>query len=90
MGDSVVYAIKIALAVAATMVFASALITFLSLLAALTSSTILGEIIGLISVYLPFSAATVFGSMSTTIVAIISFLVARKIWELTGHTYKMS
>ena len=90
MGDSVVYAIKIALAVACTMAFVVAVITLISFLSSLVTSSVLGEVFGLISVYLPFNPATIFGTVSSTIVGIIAFLVARKIWDLTGQTYKMS
>ena len=90
MGESVVYAIKIALAVACTMAFVVAILTLMNFLVSLTTSSVLGEVIGLISVYLPFNPATIFGTISTTIIGIIAFLVARKVWELTGQTYKMS
>lgn len=90
MGESLVYAIKIALAVACTMAFVVAIITLMSFLISLATSTVLGEVFGLISVYLPFNPATIFGSVSATIVGIIAFLIARKVWDLTGATYKMS
>lgn len=90
MGDSIVYAIKIALAVACTTALVVAIVALTSLMISLTTSTILGEIFGLISVYLPFNASLVFGSISAGIVAIISFLVAHKVWDLTGATYKMA
>lgn len=90
MGNSIVYAIKIALAVAATMAFVAAILVILSFLISLGTSSVLGEVFGLISVYLPFSPATVFGTVSATIVAILAFLVARKVWDLTSATYKMS
>ena len=90
MGESLVYAIKIALAVACTLAFVTAIITLVGLLSAFIANTMLGEIMGLISIYLPFSPAFVFGAVSTTITACLAFLVARKIWDLTGATYKMS
>lgn len=86
MGESLVYAIKIALAVAASMAFVAAIITLVSLLVSFTTSSILGEVIGVISVYLPFNPGTVFASISTTIIAIIAFLIAHKIWSMTLFT----
>lgn len=90
MGESLVYTIKIALAVAASMAFVVAIITLMSFIISLGTSSILGEIFGLISVYLPFNPALIFGTISTTIIGIIAFLIARKVWNITGATYKMS
>lgn len=90
MGESLVYAIKIALAVAATMAFVTAIITLVGLLIAFVANSMLGEIIGLISVFMPFNPAFVFGSVLSVMNAIIAFLIARKIWDITGATYKMS
>lgn len=90
MGDSVVYAIKIGLAVSATMIFVTAIIALVSLLTSLVSSSIIGEILGILSVYLPFNPVPVFVGVTSSITAILSFLIARKIWDITGQTYKMS
>lgn len=90
MGESVVYAIKIAVAVSVTMAFVTAVIALISFLSSLVTSSVLGEVFGLISVYLPFNPATIFGTISSTIIGIIAFLVARKIWDLTGATLFMS
>lgn len=90
MGESLVYAIKIGLAVACSLAFVAAVITLVSLLSAFVANSMLGEIIGIISIYLPFNPAWVFGIVSSTVTAILAFLVARKIWDITGATYKMS
>lgn len=90
MGESLIYAIKVGLAVALTMGFVTAVIYLVSLLTSLVTSSVLGEVIGLISVYLPFNPATVFGVVQSSIIAIIAFLVAHKIWDLTGATYKLT
>lgn len=90
MGESAVYAIKVGLAVALTMTFVAAIITLVSLLTTVVTSSVLGEVMGLISIYLPFNPATVFGVIESTIVAILSFLVAHKIWDLTGYTYRLT
>lgn len=90
MGETLVYAIKIALAVACALAFVAAIITMVSLLSAFLANTMLGEIIGLISIYLPFNPAIVMATLGSTITAILAFLVARKIWDITGATYKMS
>lgn len=90
MGETLVYAIKIALAVACALAFVAAIITLIGLLTSFVANTMLGEIIGLISIYLPFNPAAVFGVVASTITACLAFLVARKIWDITGATYKMS
>lgn len=83
MGESLVYAIKIALAVAATMAFVAAIITIVGLLTAFVANTMLGEILGVISVFLPFNPSAVFGSVMSTLTAILAFLVAKKVWSMT-------
>ena len=88
MGESIVYALKMALAVAVFIAFMSAIILVLSIITGVTSSTALGEIIGLISVYLPFNPETVFASVATCISALISFLIAKKIYAITNNTYQ--
>ena len=81
MGNSVVYAIKIAFVVSATLAFVVALNLLISGITNFATNTALGEIIGLISIYLPFSANTVFGLLLTSMSAILAFLVAKKLYE---------
>lgn len=83
MGESLVYAIKIALAVAATMAFVAAIISIVGLLTAFVANSMLGEILGIISVFLPFNPASIFGSVMSVLTAILAFLVAKKIWSMT-------
>ena len=88
MGESIVYALKVALAVAVFLAFMSAIITLISFIVSLASTSVIGEVIGLISIYLPFNPASVFASIGTAISAIIAFLVARKIFTLSINTYQ--
>lgn len=90
MGESLIYAIKVSLAVALTMTFVAAIITLVSLLTSFVTTSILGEVMGLISIYLPFNPATVFGVLESSIIAILSFLIAHKIWDLVGATYNLT
>ena len=53
MGESLVYALKMALAAAAFIAFMAAIISIVSLVTTFTSSTAFGEIMALISVNLP-------------------------------------
>lgn len=88
MGESLVYAIKIAIVVAATMAFTVAIITLFNLIVVFTGSTVLGEIIALISIYLPFSGGQFFAIVSASITAILAFLCAQKVYELLTNAQK--
>ena len=88
MGESIVYGLKMVLAVAVFVAFMAAITTVVALIVSASSSTALGEIIGVISVYLPFNPAAVFGALTTCIAALISFLIAKKIYTLMNNTYQ--
>lgn len=88
MGETIVYGLKMALAVAVFIAFMAAIVTIIGFIVTATNSTALGEIIGLISVYLPFSPSVVFGALSTALSAGLAFLVAKKIYTLTNNTYQ--
>lgn len=88
MGESLVYAIKIAIVVAATLAFTAAIVVILGLVTSFTTTSVLGEIIGIISVFLPFSASSFFGILSAAITAMCAFLVAHKIYELLTNAQK--
>lgn len=88
MGESIVYALKMALAVAVFIAFMAAIVTVVSLVVSASSSTAFGEVMGVISVYLPFDGSVVFGALSTCISGLIAFLIARKIYTLTNTTYQ--
>ena len=83
MGNSIVYAIKLALTVAATMAVVVAINALIAGISVLTTNTALGEVIALISIYLPFNGGYFFGIISLAITSILAFMVARKIYELT-------
>lgn len=88
MGESIVYALKMALAVAVFVAFGVAIGTILSAVIQFASSSIVGEIIGLISIYLPFNPSAVFASVASAITACIGFLVAKKVYETMNTTYQ--
>lgn len=92
MGETIVYALKIALAVACALAFLAAILALLSILINYSANnpSILSEVIGLISVYLPFNAGTVFGILISVGNAVLAFLIAKKVYELTSNTYKSS
>lgn len=83
MGNSAVYAIKVALTVSATLAVVVAINALIGGVSTFATNTPLGEIIALISIYLPFSSGYFFGIIGTAITAILAFIVAKKIYELT-------
>ena len=82
MGESLVYGIRVALAIAIATVFAAAIVVLMNCLTTLVFGSVVGEIFGIISVFLPFSPAPVFASIALSITGILAFLVARKIYTL--------
>lgn len=88
MGESLVYGIKIAIVLAATSAFVVAITTLFNLVVVFTGNTVLGEIIGLISIYMPFNGGSFFGIISAAITAMLAFLVANKIYELLTNMQK--
>lgn len=90
MGESIVYALKIALAIACALAFFGAIMALVGILLNLGSTSIFGEIVGVVSVYLPFQPAVVFGTILTCMNAILAFLVGRKIYHITNSTYQAS
>lgn len=82
MGESLVYGIKVALAIAIATTFASAIIVLVNLLSSLVLHSVVGEVLGLLSVFLPFTPGPVFGAITLSMGAILSFLVAKKIYSL--------
>lgn len=82
MGESLVYGIKVALAIAIATVFAAAIIVLVNGLTSIVFHSVVGEIIGLISIFLPFTPGPVFASLSLSMAGILAFLVAKKIYNL--------
>ena len=76
--------LKITVIIAVAAVFMLEIYTLLSLIVSFVFGNIIGEILALISMYLPFNALSVFGSLGTATVAILSFLIAKKIFDLTS------
>lgn len=85
MGETIVYALKIALAITVAATFSAAIIAFVGGLTTLAFDSIVGEVLLLISVMLPFSPLPVFGAIQLSITAILAFLVARKIYDLCSN-----
>lgn len=76
--------LKITAIVAICAVFMVAITTLLNLITSIVFGNVIGEIFALISMFLPFNALAVFGAIGTATVAILSFLIAKKIFDLTS------
>lgn len=82
--DTIFNILKVSAIVAICALFMSAISGLLSLIVSIVFANVIGEILGLVSMYLPFNALTVFGAIGTSTVAILSFLIAKKIFDLTS------
>lgn len=82
--ETVFNVLKITAIVAVSAVFLVAITNLLNLIQTVIFHNVIGEILGLISMYLPFNALSVFGAIGTSTIAILSFLIAKKIFDLTS------
>lgn len=82
--ETVFNILKITVIIAICAVFMVAINALLALITSLIFGNFVGEFLALISMYLPFNALLVFGSIGTAITAILSFLIAKKIFDLTS------
>lgn len=83
MGELIKYGLKIALVVIVAGTFFTAITTIINLLTTVLFDNIIGEVLGIMSACLPFNALAVFSAIGTSSAAIMSFLVAQKIYALT-------
>ncbi len=81
MGELILNGIKMAFWLGIALVFMTAITTLLKLLTTIVFANVVGEVLGIMSACLPFDAGAVFGAMGTAIAAILSFLVAQKIYD---------
>lgn len=84
MSDAVFRVLKLTAIVLVASVFMVAIQTFLNLITSIFFGSVISETLAFISMYMPFNAAAVFGTISTATVAILSFLIAKKIFDLTS------
>lgn len=84
MGEMIKFGIKLALTIAMATTLFVAITTIINLLTTVLFDNIIGEVLGIMSACLPFNALAVFSAIGTSTAAILSFLVAQKIFELTN------
>lgn len=82
--ETVFNILKVTVIIAICAVFMVAITTLLNLITSIVFGNVIGEIFALISMFLPFNALAVFGAIGTATVAILSFLIAKKIFDLTS------
>ena len=82
--DSVFRVLKITAILAVVATFMTAIHGLLALISTLIFHTVIGEFFAIVSACLPFDASLVFGGIGTACVAILSFLIAKKIFDLTS------
>lgn len=90
MGETIVYAIKVALAIAAGVAFVAVIVTLIGLISGWTIPGVFGQVIGLISVYLPFAPNVVFSYFIGIIGGVLLFLAGKKAYEVLTTVYKSS
>ena len=82
--DAIFNVLKISVIIAISAVFMVAINGLLSLITSVVFGNVVGEVLAIISACLPFDALAVFGAIGVAIVAILSFLIAKKIFDLTS------
>lgn len=76
--------LKVTAILAVAAIFLTAIINLVSFIQVVVFHNVIGEVFTLLSVCLPFNASVVFGSIGVVITAIFSFLISKKIFDLTS------
>lgn len=82
--DSVFKVLKITVAVAVAAAFMVAINSLIGLITTIIFHNVIGEVLAILSACLPFNASAVFGALGTACAAILAFLIAKKIFDLTS------
>lgn len=82
MGETILYAIKIGLIVAAVVLFVAATTQMFNFVVAFASASIIGEVFGIISMCLPFNALAVFTSLFAAFDVVLAWVLARKLFSI--------
>lgn len=85
MGELIVNGIKWAFIIAVSLTFMVAITTLLNLITEVVFGNVIGEVLGIISCCLPFNALAVFSAIGTATSAILSFMIAQKLYNLTTN-----
>lgn len=82
--DTIFNILKVTAVIFVASVFMVAIINLLNLIQSVLFGNVIVEFFSLISMYLPFNALNVFGAIGIATVSILSFLIAKKIFDLTS------
>lgn len=82
--DTVFNILKVTAIVMVSAIFMVAITGLLNLIVTIIFHNVIGEVFALASMFLPFNALNVFGAIGTATIAILSFLIAKKIFDLTS------
>lgn len=85
MGEMAKYAIKVGLAVISGGAMLAALLAIISVVGSLSGVGVLTEVLGLIGIFMPFNVGTVFAFTSVGFAALLSFVTARKVYEVMSN-----
>lgn len=83
MGEMIKFGVKLALCIAIATAMFTAISTIINLITSVVFNNIIGEVLGIVSACLPFNALAVFSSIGNASAAILSFLVAQKIYNMS-------
>ena len=87
MGEMIKFGIKMAAVIAVALVFMAAIQTIVNLVVMVVFDNVIGEVLGVLSMCLPFDASVVFSGIGTVCNAVLAFLVAQKLWDLTNSVF---
>lgn len=82
--DTAFNVLKISVIITIAFAFMTAISSLIGLITSIVFHTVIGEVFAIMSACLPFNALAVFGALGNATVAILSFLIAKKIFDLTS------
>ena len=82
--DAIFNLLKVSAVIFIATVFGVAIFNLLNLIQSIVFGNVIGEVFSLVSMYLPFNAFNVFGGIGRAISGIFSFMIAKKIFDLTS------
>lgn len=85
MGELIVNGIKWAFIIGLAVTFMTAIYSLINFIIQVATTNVIGEVLGIISNSLPFDASAVIGGAFTASTAVLSFMVAQKIYDLTSN-----
>lgn len=83
MGELIVNTLKFGLIIGIATVFFAAITNIINMITTIAFGNVIGEVLGIASMCLPFDAGAVFSGFKTIVSGVLAFKVAQKIWDLT-------